>query len=135
MSKLSHYAADKEWGYGIAFRLASVTPVKQEVAAEMAQIAMKELAEESVRRGATMIGHIKCILKTSGGYVMADTIGAKYGVFVNAKLTAPVQEGILVVNSIVVGLDKNTNIELTRNIVKGVAERYGFNVTIMEGKA
>lgn len=135
MSKLSHYAADKEWGYGIAFRLTSPTPVSQDTAAEMARAAMKELAEASVRRGATMIGHIKCILKTDSGYVKADTIGVKYGIFVDAKLTGPIQEGVLVVNSIIVGLDKNTNVELTRNTIKSVAERYGFNVVIMEGQA
>jgi hypothetical protein len=134
LSKLSHYAADKEWGYGIAFKLTSPQPVSAEAATEMAQVAMKELAEESVRRGAIMIGHIKCILKSSSGYVKADTIGVKYGVFVDAKLTEPVREGVLVVNSIIVGLDKNTNIELTRSRVRNVAERYGFNVSIIESE-
>ena len=134
MSGLSHYAADKEWGYGIAFKLSSSKALTPEEATEMAREAMKELAEEAVRRGAVMIGHIKCILKASGGYVKADTIGAKYGVYVEYKLTEPVREAILVVNSIVVGLSKDENIELTRSLTKKVAEGYGFNVIILETK-
>lgn len=134
MTTPSHYAADKEWGYGIAFKLSSSKAIPSEEATEMARVAMKELAEEAIRRGAIMIGHIKCILKASGGYVKADTIGAKYGVYVEAKLTEPVHEGILVVNSIVVGLSKDENVELTRSLTKKVAERYGFNVTILETK-
>jgi predicted metal-dependent phosphotriesterase family hydrolase len=134
VSTLSHYAADKEWGYGIAFKLSSSKAIAPAEATEMAREAMKELAEEAVRRGAIMIGHIKCILKASGGYVKADTIGAKYGVYVESKLTEPVREGVLVVNSIVVGLSKDENVELTRSLTKKVAERYGFNVTILETK-
>jgi len=134
MSGLSHYVADKEWGYGIAFKLSSSKALTPEETTEMAREAMKELAEEAIRRGAIMIGHIKCILKASGGYVKADTIGAKYGVYVEAKLTEPVREAILVVNSIVVGLSKDENIELTRTLTKKVAEGYGFNVIILETK-
>jgi hypothetical protein len=134
MTTLSHYAADKEWGYGIAFKLTSSKAIPPAEATEMARVAMKELAEEAIRRGAIMIGHIKCILKASGGYVKADTIGAKYGVYVESKLTEPVRDGILVVNSIIVGLGKDENVELTRNLTKKVAERYGFNVAILETK-
>jgi hypothetical protein len=39
-----------------------------------------------------------------------------------------------VVNSIVVGLSKDENVELTRSLTRKVAERYGFNVTILETK-
>lgn len=132
--KLPHYEVDHEWGYGIAFTLRAPEPVEAKVMEEMVTVLMKETAEECMRMGAVMIGHIKCILHTETGYVKSDTIGTRYGVFTKSELSKPEREGILVINSIVVGLEKNKIIEVTKTVAKAVTSRFGFESAILEKK-
>jgi hypothetical protein len=132
--RLPHYEVDHEWGYGIAFKLVAAQPLDTIKLEDMARDLMKEIADECVKQGATMIGHIKCILHTTGGWVKADTIGAKYGVYVKSELANPQSEGTLVINSIIVGLDKNKIIDITKTLGKAIPERYGFAATALDKK-
>lgn len=132
--KMPHYEVDHEWGYGIAFELKAKSPVEPKVMEEMVTAVMKETADECMRLGALMIGHIKCILHTETGYVKSDTIGTKYGVNTHSELTRPEREGILVINTIVVGLDKNKIVEVTKAVAVDVTSRFGFEPRILEKK-
>ncbi len=134
IKKIPHYEVDHEWGYGIAFKLKAKEPMEPKLIEEMVTTVMKEIASECMRLGAAMIGHIKCILHTKSGYIKSDTIGVKYGVTTNSELTKPESEGILVINSIIVGLDKIKIIEVTKNVTRDVTQRFGFEATIMDKK-
>jgi hypothetical protein len=132
--RLPHYEVDHEWGYGIAFKLVAAQPLDPSKLEDMTRDLMKEIADECVKQGATMIGHVKCIMHTAGGWVKADTIGAKYGVYVKSELANPQSEGTLVINSIIVGLDKNKIIDITKTLGKAIPERYGFTATALDKK-
>lgn len=132
--RLPHYEVDHEWGYGIAFKLVAPQPLDPNKLEDMARDLMMEIAKECVKQGATMIGHVKCILHTAGGWVKADTIGTKYGVYVKSELANPQSEGTLVINSIIVGLDKNKIIDITKTLGKAIPERYGFTATALDKK-
>jgi len=132
--RLPHDEVDHEWGYGIAFKLTAPQPVEPHVIEDVAREVMREIADECMKQGATMIGHVKCIIHTPNGWVKADTIGTKYGIYVKSELTKSESEGTLVINSIIVGLDKNRIIEITKTTGKAVPERFGFTATILDKK-
>jgi len=119
-------------GYGAAFRISSPKAVDPAVLREIAEELVREITEACMRRGAKGVGHVKLYLKTAAGYLRADTVGIKYGIRVDGNIAKPEKEADLVVNSIIIGLEKTEVATAAVNAIEEVMTKHGFNLSQVE---
>ncbi|MEM1985092.1 MAG: hypothetical protein QXW76_07500 [Candidatus Korarchaeum sp.] len=118
----------------ISLKISSREFVFPEKFNEIVHEMVKEIADECIRRGAKAIGHIKLYLKTESGYVRADTVGIKYGVNVESNIKKPEREALLMINSIVIGLNEEELSEVTIDTVRKVLQSNKFFHIIGDGE-
>jgi len=114
-------------GYGTMLRIdASKAVGPHRLEAMLGEVVMA-IALECMQKGAKAIGHIKSNLSTSAGYVKADVVRVKDGAYTESNLEKPGDGGDLVINSIVLGLEKEKIAEITLRLTKSILKSYGFS--------
>jgi len=115
-------------GYGVAAKLSGKEPMSEAIVKEMAEKMMLNIAGKCMDLGARCIGHVKSHIETRAGILKADTIGVAHGAYSKGKLTRPVKDLQMAVNSIVQGIPEETVKTATLDGMHEVAQAYGLSV-------
>lgn len=94
-------------GYGVAAKISRSEPMNEDFIKSMAENMMIAIAEKCMELGAKCIGHIKSHLRTEAGTIKADTIGVGHGSYSSGRLTHPVRDVYIAINSIVQGIPED----------------------------
>jgi hypothetical protein len=117
-------------GYGVVLRLTGKKAVNAERLKVMLREIVTEIAQDCMKKGAMAIGHIKSHLKTPSGFVKADIVQLKQGAYAQGDVENSERSGTLIINSIVLGLDKDRIAETTLEATRRVLEKYGFSASV-----
>lgn len=115
-------------GYGVAARLSRDEPMAESFVKHLAETLMLDIARRCLDKGAKCIGHIKSHLRTAAGTIKADTIGTGHGSYSSGKLSQPVCDLYMAINSIVQGIPENLVRTATLDGISAIAEQYGIEV-------
>lgn len=113
-------------GYGVVLELSSERKAEPGELEQMTREVVTNIAMDCMSRGARAIGHIKSHLKTPLGYVNADVVRLEQGAYSESNLKTPAGKGILVLNSIVLGLPREEIREITISKAIEVLKKHGF---------
>ena len=94
----------------------------------MAEKMMLSIAAKCLDLGAKCIGHIKSHIRTDAGTIKADTIGVGHGAFSTGRLTAPVKQLYVAINSIVQGIPEDAVKAATLEGMHEIAQQQGVSV-------
>lgn len=115
-------------GYGVAAKLSRKEPMNETFVRGMAENMMLAIADKCMELGARCIGHIKSHLRTEAGTIKADTIGTAHGSYSTGKLSAPVKDLYIAINSIVQGIPEAAVKGATLEGMHEVADQRGISV-------
>jgi hypothetical protein len=115
-------------GYGVAVKLSRNEPMDDPYVKSMAEQMMLAIAEKCMARGARCIGHIKSHVMSEAGSIKADTLGTSHGAYSGGKLSHPVTQIFMAVNSIVQGIREQAVRAATLEGIHEVAEGNGIHV-------
>ena len=115
-------------GYGVAAKISRSEPMTEDFVKSMAENMMLAIAGKCMELGATCIGHIKSHLRTEAGTIKADTIGVGHGSYSSGKLTHPVRDVFIAINSIVQGIPEDAVKVATLEGMHEVAGLHGLFV-------
>lgn len=94
-------------GYGVAAKISRSEPMTEDFVKSMAENMMLAIAGKCMELGAKCIGHIKSHLRTEAGTIKSDTIGVGHGSYSSGRLTRPVRDVFIAINSIVQGIPED----------------------------
>jgi|GEM_PF-587363 hypothetical protein len=117
-------------GYGVILRLTGKKAADVERLKAMLKEIVTEIARDCIEGGAMAIGHVKSHLKTPSGYVKADIVQLKQGAYAEGNVGKSERSGTLIINSIVLGLDKDRIAETTLEGTQKVLKKYSFSASI-----
>ncbi|MCS7098310.1 MAG: hypothetical protein NZ922_04975 [Candidatus Methanomethyliaceae archaeon] len=109
-------------GYGCIFKLRGYAEIKS-FAIEL----IKTIADELMRRGARGIGHIKLHIEGKNEYLRADTIGLKYGVYIEGLISSS-EEYITTINAISLGLRREDVEEIVHESIIKISKKHGLEI-------
>jgi hypothetical protein len=115
-------------GYGVAAKLSRNERMTEAFIKAMAEQMMQSIAGKCMEMGARCIGHIKSHLKTEAGTIKADTIGTAHGTYSSGKLTQPVKDLYIAINSIVQGIPEEAVKAATLEGIHEIADQRGLSV-------
>ncbi len=115
-------------GYGVAAKITCSKPMTEDFVKSMAERMMLAIAGKCMELGAKCIGHIKSHLRTEAGTIKADTIGVGHGSYSSGKLTHPVRDVFIAINSIVQGIPEDAVKVATLEGMHEVAGLHGLFV-------
>lgn len=117
-------------GYGVVLRLTAKKVVNAERLKTMLREIVTEIAHDCMEKGAMAIGHVKSHLKTPSGFVKADIVHLEQGAYAQGDVEKSERSGTLIINSIILGLDKDRIAETTLEATQRVLEKYGFSASV-----
>lgn len=91
-------------GYGVAAKLNRSELMNEAFVKALAEKMMLSIARKCLDLGAKCIGHIKSHLKSASGIIKADTIGVEHGAYSTGRMSEPVNDLYVAVNTIVQGI-------------------------------
>ncbi len=115
-------------GYGVAARLNRAEPMSDNFVKSLAESMMLAISQRCIELGAKCIGHIKSHIRTEAGTIKADTIGTGHGSYSSGKLSQPVCDLYMAINSIVQGIPEDLVRTATLDGISAIAEQYGIDV-------
>ncbi len=115
-------------GYGVAAKLSRKESMNEAFIKTMAENMMLAIADKCMDLGARCIGHIKCHLRTASGTIKADTIGVTHGAYSTGKLTGPVKDIYMAINSIIQGIPEAAVKAATLEGMHEIADQRGLSV-------
>ena len=115
-------------GYGVAAKLSRNEPMNETFVKAMAEKMMLAIAAKCMELGARCIGHIKSHLRTESGTIKADTIGVSHGSYSTGRLTEPVKDLYIAINSIIQGIPEDAVKAATLEGMHEVADQRGLSV-------
>lgn len=115
-------------GYGLAVKLSRNEAMNEAFLKKMAEHMMLSIAEKCIELGARCIGHIKCHLRTDAGTIKADTIGVSHGAYSSGRVSHPVKEIYMAINSIIQGIPEEAVKAATLEGMHETAEMRGLSV-------
>jgi len=131
--KASHEAPHEEEdlsisGYGSTLVLRFGKPFSPDEIKSLAADLIKSIEDTLMRRGAKGVGRIKLHIKGNSGYLRADTIGSKYGIYIDGTMSEPEGSLQMTINTIALGSSKEDVYRATMESLEGVARRYNIMV-------
>jgi hypothetical protein len=115
-------------GYGVAAKISRNEPMTEDFVKSMAENMMIVIAGKCMELGAKCIGHIKSHLRTEAGTIKADTIGVGHGSYSSGRLSHPVRDVFIAINSIVQGIPEDAVKAATLEGMHDVAGQHGLFV-------
>ncbi|MBC7113462.1 MAG: hypothetical protein H5T34_05550 [Candidatus Methanomethyliales bacterium] len=115
-------------GYGSTFLLRFSRPFSPEEIKVLVADFIKTVEASLMKRSAKGIGHIKLYIKGRSGYIRADTIGSKYGLYMDGTISELEGSVQMTINTIAIHTTKEDVFIATREGLEDVAKRYGFIV-------
>jgi hypothetical protein len=115
-------------GYGVAAKISRSEPMTEDFVKSMAENMMLSIAGKCLELGAKCIGHIKSHLRTEAGTIKADTIGVGHGSYSSGRLSHPVRDVFIAINSIVQGIPEDAVKAATLEGMHDVAGQHGLFV-------
>ena len=115
-------------GYGVAAKLSRKELMNENFVKTMAESMMVVIAKNCMDLGARCIGHIKSHIRTEAGTIKADTIGASHGSYSKGRLTKPVNNIFIAINSIVQGIPEDAVKAATLEGLHEISEQRGLAV-------
>ena len=94
-------------GYGAAAKVSRNEAMTEAFLKTLAEKMMLSIADKCMDLGAKCIGHIKSHLNSAAGAIKADTLGKSHGAFSTGRLTQPVKDFYIAINSIVQGIPED----------------------------
>jgi hypothetical protein len=92
---------------------------------------IENIAKELINNKAK-IGHIKLYVKTSSGYLSADTIDLKYGININSSISNSENSFIFIINIIAIKIDKNNIAKITNETLDKISQKYNFSKILIK---
>jgi len=115
-------------GYGVAAKISRGEPMTEDFVKSMAECMMMAIAGKCMELGAKCIGHIKSHLRTEAGTIKADTIGVGHGSYSSGRISHPVRDVFIAINSIVQGIPEEAVKAATLEGMHEVAGQHGLFV-------
>ena len=115
-------------GYGVAAKVRRNEAMTEAFLKTMAEKMMLSIADKCMDLGANCIGHIKSHINSAAGTIKADTLGTSHGAFSKGRLTRPVKDFYIAINSIVQGIPEAAVKAATLEGLHEVAEQHGLSV-------
>jgi hypothetical protein len=115
-------------GYGSTFVLRFSRPFSLDEIKVLAADLIKSIEGTLMRSGAKGIGHIKIHIRGRSGYLRADTIGSKYGIYMDGTISEPEGSLQMTINTIALGSSKEDVHRVTRGSLEDTAKRFNFMV-------
>jgi hypothetical protein len=115
-------------GYGVAAKISRGEPMTEDFVKSMAESMMLSIAGKCMELGAKCIGHIKSHLRTEAGTIKADTIGVGHGSYSSGRISHPVRDVFIAINSIVQGIPEEAVKAATLEGMHEVAGQHGLFV-------
>jgi len=115
-------------GYGVAAKISRGELMTEDFVKSMAECMMMAIAGKCMELGAKCIGHIKSHLRTEAGTIKADTIGVGHGSYSSGRISRPVRDVFIAINSIVQGIPEEAVKAATLEGMHEVAGQHGLFV-------
>ena len=92
---------------------------------------IENIAKELINNKAK-IGHIKLYVKTSSGYLNADTIDLKYGININSSISNSENLFDFTINIIAIKIDKDNIAKITNEVMNRISQKYNFSKILIK---